>query len=235
MIKAIFFDLDGTLLPMNMDVFIKSYFGRLARYLVPHGFEPDALVDAIWRGTAAMVKNDGSITNEERFWRTFAGIFGEEARAKEPVFERFYHDEFPKVKESCGFDPEARAAVDELSGMGYRLVLATNPIFPSVATEERIRWAGLDESAFELFTTYSNSSFTKPNLNYYRSILDKLGLSPEECLMVGNDVGEDMVVRELGMQVYLVTRDLINKGGEDISSIPHGTLGELPAYVRGLK
>ena len=110
-------------------------------------------------------------------------------------------------------------------------MLATNPLFPAIATESRIRWAGLNKDDFELYTTYENSCFCKPNLDYYREILSRLGLQPEECLMVGNDVGDDMVARELGMQVFLLTDCLINKTNADLSQYPHGGFDELMAYI----
>ncbi len=233
-IKAILFDLDGTLLPMNQEIFTKDYFGRLAKWMMPRGYEPSRLIDAIWRGSAAMVKNDGNGTNEERFWDAFADIFGEKVRADEPYFERFYREEFDNVKPSCGFDPAAAEVVAELRCLGYRLALATNPLFPAVATEKRAGWAGLTPSDFELVTTYDNSHFSKPNLDYYREILWKMGLTPDECLMVGNDVDEDMVAEELGMKVYLVPACLLNKQGKDISRYPQGTLKELLHYVETL-
>ena len=55
-----------------------------------------------------------------------------------------------------------------------------------------------------------------------------------QCLMVGNDVGEDMVARSLGMQVFLLTDCLINKAGEDIEKYPHGSFPELLHYIRSL-
>ena len=76
-LTTILFDLDGTLLPMDNDVFVKTYFGLLAKTLAPHGYEAKALVDAVWAGTAAMVANDGRQTNEAVFWEKFAGVFGE--------------------------------------------------------------------------------------------------------------------------------------------------------------
>ena len=71
MITTVLFDLDGTLLPMDNDAFTKGYFKLLAAKLAPHGYEPRRLVDAIWAGTAAMVQNDGTCTNQERFWQSF--------------------------------------------------------------------------------------------------------------------------------------------------------------------
>lgn len=139
MIKLILFDLDGTLLPMDQDVFVKEYFKRLAAKLVPYGYNPDQLVKAIWAGTAAMVKNEGSLTNEAVFWNRFFEIFDVDAQKDKPVFDEYYRVEFQEVKKVCGYTPQAQKTVDQLKKAGYRLALATNPIFPASATESRIR------------------------------------------------------------------------------------------------
>ena len=118
--------------------------------------------------------------------------------------------------------------------MGYRVALATTPMFPSIATESRIHWAGLELEDFEIFTTYENYHFCKPNLNYYREVIEKLGVKPEECLMVGNDVGEDMITEELGMKVFLLPADLINKVEKDTSQYPQGDLTDLLKFIEGL-
>ena len=98
--------------------------------------------------------------------------------------------------------------------------------------ETRIRWAGLEPDEFEFFTTYENSNYCKPNLGYYREVLEKAGLNGEDCLMVGNDVGEDMVAAELGMKVFLLTDCMINKENKDINQYPHGGFEELKKYIR---
>ena len=84
--NIIFFDLDGTLLPMDNDAFTKGYFKLLAAMLASHGYDPRKLVDAIWAVTASMVKNDGSQSNEAAFWKKFAGIIGEKVLADKPLF-----------------------------------------------------------------------------------------------------------------------------------------------------
>ena len=233
-IKAILFDLDGTLLPMDQDVFIKAYFGGLSAALIPHGYEPKSLVNAIWNGTAAMIKNDGKTTNEAMFWNTFSEIYGENVRDDEPKFDSFYRsaDGFDKVRDHLGYNPKASETIRLAKELGFRLVLATNPIFPSIATEKRIKWAGLNESDFELYTTYENSHFCKPNLSYYKEILDKCGLVAEECIMIGNDVGEDMIARELGMTVFLLTDCLINKTEKSVSDFPSGSFDELVGFIK---
>lgn len=233
-IKAVLFDLDGTLLPMDQDTFIKAYLGGLAKKLAPHGYHPDEMVKAVYAGMKAMTANDGSNTNEVAFWHAFTGILGEKVREDLPIFDDFYRNEFQEVKNICGFLPEAAQTVRKLKEMGYRVVLATTPMFPSVATESRIRWAGMEPEDFEIFTTYEHYHFCKPSLNYYREILEKLGVKPEECLMVGNDVGEDMITEELGMKVFLLPADLINKVGKDVTLYPQGDLNDLMKYIEGL-
>ncbi len=230
--KTILFDLDGTLLPMDQDVFVKTYFGMLAKTLAPRGYEPEKLIKAVWSGTGAMVKNDGSKLNEQAFWDRFCEIFGESARADEPHFARFYEEVFDNVRVSCGHTPKAAEVISALKKSGATLALATNPIFPAIATEKRIAWAGLCKDDFKLYTTYENSHYCKPSLKYYEEILEKLGVDARDCLMVGNDVSEDMVAHKLGMDVFLLTNCLINKNGEDISLYPSGSFDDLLEYVK---
>lgn len=230
--KVILFDLDGTLLPMDQDEFTKGYFKLLAAKLAPCGYEPKQLVDTIWAGTAAMVKNDGSRSNEEAFWTKFREIYGEKADSDRPLFEDFYAKDFQNAREYCGYSPLAAETVHSIKQAGGRVVLATNPIFPSIATESRIRWAGLEPEDFELYTTYENTGYCKPNPDYYRDILNKLNIQPANCLMVGNDVAEDMIAASVGMHVFLLTDCMINREQKDISVYPHGSFEQLLAYLR---
>ena len=235
-IKAVLFDLDGTLLPMDQDIFIKAYFGGLVTALAPHGYDPKELASTIWAGTSAMVKNDGTKTNEGRFWEVFASVYGARAKLDEPYFDAFYEspEGFDKVKEVLGYTPKAKEAVELVKVLGLRCVLATNPVFPAVATRKRINWAGLAPEDFELYTTYENSRFCKPNIAYYEEILEKLNLKGEDCLMVGNDVGDDMIAEKLGMKVFLLTDCLINKTDRGVSEFPNGSFEELCEYLKKL-
>lgn len=231
MIKTVLFDLDGTLLPMDQETFVKAYFGLLSKKLYPYGFEPKKLIDSIWYGTAAMIQNNGKCTNEEVFWNVFKKIYGEDVIKYHPIFEEYYKIEFQQVKDVCGYNILAKKVIEILKQKGKDLVLATNPIFPSVATNSRIKWAGLEKEDFKYISTYENSKFCKPNLEYYREILTKLNLHPEECLMVGNDVIEDAITSELGIKVFLLTDNLINKNNIDITIYPHGSFNELLEYI----
>ncbi len=231
-IKAVLFDLDGTLLPMDQEEFTRAYFGGLTKKLAPLGYEPEELVKAIWKGTYAMIKNNGVNTNETVFWNAFAQIFGEKVRNDEPVFDGFYRNEFSQVKNVCGYNPKSADIVQGLKAKGVCVALATNPIFPSIATESRIKWAGLSPNDFALYTTYENSYFCKPNPKYYLEICQKLKVDPKDCLMVGNDVGDDMVAKQLGMQVFLLTDNLINKENTDITDLSQGDFFILEDFLK---
>ena len=233
MLHTVLFDLDGTLLPMDQEVFTRAYFRRLAEKLAPMGYDPESLIAAVWEGTGAMVKNDGSRTNEAAFWACFTRRFGEKALADRPVFDAFYQEDFPALARVCGYNPQAGETVRRLRERGLRLALATNPIFPAAATESRIRWAGLAPEDFALVTTYENTSFCKPNPDYYRDILRRLDCPGEACLMVGNDAQEDLVAREAGIEVFLLTDCLINRKNRALTGCPQGGFADLERYISG--
>ena len=235
MIKTILFDMDGTLLPMkDVKYFEKLYFKGLATKLAPLGYEPSKLIEGVWAGTAAMIHNDGSVVNSDAFWKVFTDLFGSKASKDIPVFDEYYRNEFVVAKGACGYNAKAVEIVKHLNKCGIRLVLATNPLFPLVAQASRISWAGLEESNFAYISHYDNSHYCKPNLSYYEEIVEKLGLNPAECLMVGNDVNEDMIAEQLGMKVFLVTDCLLNPSNKDISVYPHGNFDDLGQYLSQL-
>lgn len=234
MLKLVLFDLDGTLLPMDLDLYVKNYFGLLARKMAARGYEPKEFIDSIWASVRAMVNNNGSKSNEKVFWETMTNIYGEKILSEQSVLEEFYRVDFQSVRSVCGFNEKASETVKEIKNMGIRVVLATNPVFPAVATISRTNWAGLDTSDFELITTYENSSSCKPHLRYYEEIYEKLGVSPEEVLMVGNDTEEDMIAEKTGAKVFLLTDCLINKGETDISRFPNGSFPELLNFIKSL-
>ncbi len=235
--KVILFDLDGTLLPMDQDKFTKAYFYALMKKLAELGVsaqseeEKKALAGAIWSATYGMMKNDGSMTNEERFFLDFSTILGKDIAYLKPQFDGFYQNEFNEVAVVCGKNPLVPKVISELKGRGCRVAVATNPLFPLRANERRLAWAGLSLSDFEYCTCYENSRYCKPNPQYYNNILEVLGVSAGECIMVGNDVREDMVARELGMDVFLITDYIINVENRDINDFPHGSWEDFENFI----
>ena len=231
MIKAILFDMDGTLLPMDIDLFIKTYMGGLGQKVASFGMDPEPVLKALWKGTGAMVQNDGSMTNEQVFWKTFAALVGEEILEHQKDFDEFYDKGFEVTKASVTTNPQVRPIIDSLKAKGLRLIIATNPLFPAAAQYNRVKWAGLDRNDFELITTYENSHFCKPNPAYYQEILDKQGLTADEVIMIGNDAREDTAAAQIGIPVFLVTDCLLNQHGLDISAFPQGNWDDCMKYI----
>ena len=233
-IKAVLFDLDATLLPMNQDKFIEKYFAEISAYLNDKcGYEPKGFFGAMWLGIKDMIINDGTRTNEEAFWERFKGIYGSERiEGDMPVFEQFYAERFERTKSVCGYTKKSREVVDFVKERGITAVLATNPVFPLEATKMRMGWVDLKPEDFALVTTYENIGFCKPNPEYYAEIAKRIGVSPSECLMVGNDTSDDLSAALAGMDVFLLTDCLINTKGIDISSVPNGGFDELLAYLK---
>ena len=205
-IKAIFFDLDGTLLPMDQSVFLKEYLKRLSAFVAPHGIDPHKMAEFTMTATEAMIHNDGSRSNKEAFWDAFFELIGERREELISITDEFYYNGFKEVKNHVGENPRAKDAVEAAHGNGRKVILATNPVFPMSAQIERMSWIGLCESDFDLVTSYENSGYCKPSPEYYRDICSKMGLDVQNCLMIGNDEREDMkAASEAGMTCFLVT------------------------------
>lgn len=233
MFKAILFDLDGTLLPMDMEMFLNQYFKRLGSFFAQF-VEPSRFIKELLIATEAMVKNPGQFSNEEVFMRTFLPAISQGRTKMEPLFEKFYMEEFPKLKDKVEKNSLAQGIVATAVERGYKIVLATNPLFPQLAIHHRMEWAGIKDYPWQLVTSYEHFNSSKPNINYFKEIADKIGMEPQQCLMVGNDVQEDMVASEIGMGTFLVTDHLIDRQAPQYQIKRKGTLLELKDYLATL-
>lgn len=234
--KAILFDLDGTLLPMDQDLFLRDYFRLLCAYMAPCGYEPQRLIRETMVATEAMLQNDGSRTNEERFWEVFSAEYDGErdVAADRARFEAFYETEFAENAAFGRQNSDAIALIRDLRKAGVPIALATNPVFPTSAVAIRIRAAGLSPDDFLHITSYENTSFAKPSLGYYRAVAAKLSIPEENCLMVGNDPEDDLPAALTGMQVFLLTDCLVNRNNLPFDSYPHGDFPALRAYLQSI-
>ncbi len=233
MITTVLFDMDGTLIPFQQEEFIKVYFGELCKKLAPLGYEPDHTVKSVWAGTRAMVVNDGSCLNSKRFWDVFRSMNEGMPDAK-PLCDEFYTNEFRTAQCVVKYEADRKPLIDRLRKAGLKVALATNPMFPADGMYTRLSWVGLSPEDFDHITHYDNSTYCKPNPAYFTEICDKLGVSPKECVMVGNSVQDDMAAAKAGMKVFLVPEWLENPKDEDYSAFPQGTLEDAVEYVLSL-
>lgn len=201
-IRAILFDLDGTLLDNDMEVFLPPYLGMLTARMAPF-VPPDQLIAHLMRATDAMIANDGRATNADVFAEVFYPLTGCPREELEPVFADFYGKDFPSLERYTRRKPEARLVVQYAFDLGCDVVIATNPLFPAIAVQQRLAWAGVGDFAYHLVTTYENSRAAKPNLRYFQDILETIGQPAGATLVVG-DEDMDMVAGHLGCPTFLV-------------------------------
>lgn len=233
-VTTVLFDLDGTLIRMDQDEFIRLYFVSILDKLGRLGYDVKTVKAALEEAVVASLKNDGKITNEERFWQVFDSLSGKADGVRAEI-ESYYGSEFISVIEAtCSAYERVGEVLDRVKKKGLRPILATNPLFPMVATHARIRLGGMEPSDFDYITAYENSSYCKPNPLYFTELLGKLGVSPGECVMIGNDTRDDFSAHALGIPVFILTECLINTGGVDLSEYPHGGFDELLDFIDSL-
>lgn len=232
--NTILFDLDGTLLPLNMEQFAQGYFAHLAKKLSDH-INPKELSNHIWGSTKYMVKNlEPNKTNKEAFFEDFSNRIENDLNVLHPILDDFYRNDFGSLKSLTQPTDLSKKIVSILLEKGYDLVIATNPMFPKDAIYHRVEWAGLNAEDFKLITTYENMHYCKPNLEYYEEILSIIGKRSDEVMMVGNDAQEDMIASKLGAKTYLVNDCIIDRKEGDITPDYEGTLEEFYNFAVNL-
>lgn len=231
--KAVFFDLDGTLLPLDMDMFTRLYFEAIGESGIMWQIDPVNGHQIFHKAIYAMLANDGRATNRDVFDAAIDQSSDIGSAQLTDLMNGFYNGGYKRLRESALRKEHVPEMIGILKEKGYRLILSTNPLFPAVATNQRVEWAGLKSEDFEYISYYDNSSYCKPHLGYYREILGKIGLNADECYMVGNDVREDMCAVQLGYEGFLVTDHLLG----ELSQAPDCMQGDYAAlldFAKGL-
>lgn len=233
MINTILFDLDGTMLPLNLDKFLQIYFTEMGKKF--HDLiEPKTLVHYIMTATESMVNNTDYRANEKVFMEKFGELIQDDLQVYQKRFNEFYDREFMETKASVVNSPLMRDSINILKEKGYDLIVATNPLFPEKAIHHRIRWAGFEPEQFIYITSYEKNHYCKPQLHFYQEVLKDTGKTPQECLMVGNDVQEDIIAAKLGIETYLITDYLIHRTQEPITATHQGNYFDFYQFVQGL-
>lgn len=234
MIDTVLFDLDGTLLPMDLDKFLASYFGKLAVHLkdliIPNDL-PRIMMDC----TEEMIRNDEHISNQDVFFNRFKQHVSGDLKMYTDAFEAFYHTAFQEVKETTWINEDIIKAVQVLKDKGYKLVVATNPLFPMIANHYRIKWAGLDPLQFSHITSFEENHYCKPNPKFYLEVLGDLKLDPSNTMMVGNDYFEDTVAEKVGIKTYLITDNLVERHEKKIEPSFKGTYRDFLEFAKSLQ
>ena len=217
MTLTLLFDLDGTLLDNPMQAFIPGYMKALSSYVAPV-LDPDKFFQALLVSTQRMLHNqDPECLLKDVFDASFYPMLGVSEETLRPTLDQFYTQVFPTLKPLTNPIPEAVKIVDQAFERNNTLAIATNPLFPLTAIEQRLEWAGLpaDEYPFSIIPSYESAHFAKPNAAFLAELLARLGWPEGPVVMVGDDPENDVRCgRELGLPVYWVA----GSPGGDISA-----------------
>jgi FMN phosphatase YigB (HAD superfamily) len=207
-------DLDDTLLDTNLDAFMPAYFQALSRHMANHT-APDVMLRALLAGVNLMNENeDPTRTLEEIFEADFYAKLGASKRDLIHIIEDFYDNVFPELEQHTRQRPDAAPFVEWARSCGYRIAIATDPLFPRKATYHRLRWAGLEPERFDLVSTFEHFHFTKTHPAYYAEVLGRLGWPEGPVLMVGNDVARDLApAHRLGLKTFFVDGEAASSPG----------------------
>jgi beta-phosphoglucomutase-like phosphatase (HAD superfamily) len=202
-VRAVLFDLDGTLLDIEVPSFLGRYFKALGATVEQH-FPGRGLMTAILEATDAMQLPHPGRTNRDVFYEDFLTRTGVDLAEHWSVFEEFYREQFPLLGDGYGPKKGARRAIETATALGLGVVVATQPIFPRSAIEHRLAWAGLADMGLGHITTYEIMHACKPLPDYFREAAAMVGADVHDCVMVGDDRTNDMAAADIGMRTFYV-------------------------------
>lgn len=229
MIRAVLFDLDDTLLSLNLTAFICRYVAGMAGLLARAARTTPVALGLPFVRSYLAVQDAGrtdSLTNERVFNDAF--LAGSGIPLADPVIADlvdYYEREI--VPGLSGGVVRARpveggrSAIEAVHDLGLTCALATNPTFSLACDRARMGWAGVREEDFALVSTWSNSTRCKPEARYYQEFAQALGVRLEECLMVGNDASRDFPRPDCGLRTAYVGH------GRPGRAVWHGSMAEL--------
>lgn len=221
-INTILFDLDGTLLSIDMKDFERIYYKSLSESFKDL-ISPEEFMKILYQAVITMVKNTEHRTNEEVFMEAMKEHVQGDFEKYAEIFKTYYESGFSILKDAVRDTKVMQDATAILKDKGYEMVIATNPLFPKSAIDQRIEWSGVNRDHFSYVTYFETNHYCKPNVQYYQEILEEIGKESSECMMVGNDALEDLIAGRLGIKTYLITDHLLNRNNVEIVADHIGT------------
>jgi len=204
MIRAVLFDLDGTLLDIDVDQFIERYTRSVARQLLPE--DADRGFAVLAGSTYAMLAPEANDdTNQACLLRQLSDNLGKSPAEIWRSILSLTKDLLPAFKVMAKPIAGAADVVREVHERGLKVVVATMPIYPRHVMMERLDWAGVRTEWIDHVACLEANRSTKPHKSYFLEMADAVATPPEECLMVGDDEDQDMPALAAGMSVHMLT------------------------------
>jgi len=203
-------DLDDTLLENSMAEFLPAYLREISTYLAGY-VDPAIVINALLAGTNEMLVNQNpDCTLADVFYPIFYQAIRKDRQVIDAAIDRFYQEVFPHLKSLTRPMPQAVRMVEAAFARGYKVAIATAPLFPRQAILQRLTWAGFkpEQHPFALIPSIDGFHFAKPNPAYLAELLAHLGWPEDGAVMVGNDPRDDIrAAYGLGLPSYWIRKD----------------------------
>lgn len=208
MIKAVLLDLDDTLLCANTDAFVREYL-RIMDEFFTQRWGTVQVSQAIVNGARRIMTNQPrsiECVNSKVMVEALIESTGQPDDHIQAAFDEFHQSVHSVLQQYTEPVADAPALVQYLEEQGYAVVIATNPIYPADATYQRLEWAGLPPAdSYALVTHSGNMHFAKPDPAYYAEIVARIGVEPDEAVMIGDSLRNDIEpAARLGMNTYYI-------------------------------
>jgi len=229
--RALLFDLDGTLINVDLERFLKEYAKLLAEAYAPR-VPRELFGPAFMAGVTEMLEGRPDRSNAQRFFDTFCQRVGiDEAWTREQA-EWFYTEKYPSLRPLVEPIPAAPEVVAEARARGWLVVVATQPLFPRTAIVQRMEWGGLDPEAFDYITHMEAFHACKPSSHFFEELCQTIDVPPSRCVMVGNDVHDDMPAANVGIASFLAKDFLLRADHPAPPPRAEGSLADLLRLIQ---
>lgn len=230
-VEAVLFDLDGTLVNVDMERFVPSYLRGVTGHMSDQ-VDSSRAIRAFHRAVGVMFANtDAGRTLETILLEVLQEDLNVSPDHYAQSLELFCQNGLARLRPLVSGHPLASLMIASALNRDCQVVLATNPIFPRAVIDARIGWGGLSVETFDLVTAYETAHFCKPNPAYFEELLEWLHLPAEACLMIGNDTLHDLAASQVGMQTCLLTPWQIDRGGTRFKADWQGVHEDLLALM----
>ena len=199
--KTILFDLDGTLIDSAPDLAVAV--NHMLKDLNRDTFSPDII--RYWVGNGAQVLVKRALSGQSEIDENLDPVLFEKALE---IFLTFYAQNLAVTTITY---PNVPATLKALKEMGYRLAIVTNKPFDFVAPI--LKGLNLD-GLFELHLGGDSLPQKKPDPAPLLHVCDALGVTVEQCVMVGDSKNDILAANACSMQSIGVTYGY--NYGEDI-------------------
>jgi FMN phosphatase YigB (HAD superfamily) len=229
-------DLDDTLLQNDIDLFLPHYLEAFTGWIAPY-LDPDRFVRQLLAGTQAMTLNkQPDCTLREVFEAVFFPGLGMDAQQFRQIAEGFYAEVFPSLRKLTRPIPAAVPLVEQALARGYRVAIATNPLFPLTAVHQRLEWANLpvERYAFDLIASYETFHFGKPAPAFFAEVLARLGWPQGNVLIVGDNLKHEVLAgRRMGLPVFWIEHATTASPVGDQKPTAQGSLEDVLPWLDG--